>query len=181
MKNILFVFLAFSLFSCTDIKKTEQISAINKMFTSLDSIETVLFNNEIDTIAALNLAAMGVELRIKNNYYSDTIDMELGKKMDAYKLTRRSLSPLGRSYSVIKKGVKDERVVLSKLKDDIEKGNGERKKYSDYVKFEEDKTNQLRSLLNGYLVEKEKTMKTFFSLYEELNAFSLELLEKRKK
>ena len=47
MKNILFVFLAFSLFSCTDIKKTEQISAINKMFTSLDSIETVLFNNEI--------------------------------------------------------------------------------------------------------------------------------------
>jgi hypothetical protein len=107
--------------------------------------------------------------------------MELGKKMDAYKLTRRSLSPLGRSYSVIKKGVKDERVVLSKLKDDIEKGNGERKKYSDYVKFEEDKTNQLRSLLNGYLVEKEKTMKTFFSLYEELNAFSLELLEKRKK
>ena len=181
MKNLLFLFIAFCLFSCTDLKKTEQISAINKMFISLDSIETVLFKNEIDTIAALNIAAIGVELRIKNNYYADTINLELGKKMDAYKLARRNLSPLGRSYSVIKKGVKDQRIVLRNLKDDIEKGNGERKKYSEYVKFEQAKTNQLRSLLNVYLVENEKTMKNFFSLYDELNAFSLELIEKRKK
>ena len=62
----------------------------------------------------------------------------------------------------------------------IENGNGDRKKYAEYVAFEEAKTQQLRVLLTDYVVEKEKTMTDFDSLYPEMNAFSLSLLNKKK-
>jgi hypothetical protein len=181
MKYLILILCLGSLVACSDVKKSEQLSSIDKMHISLDSIQTVLFENEIDTIAALQVATNTVELRIKNNYYADTIDMELGKKMDAYKIMRRTLSPLGKSFSVIKNGVIDEKETLDKLKSDIEKGNGERNKYNEFVLFENSKVEQLRSLLNDYIAQKEKTMKTFHDLHDELNAFSMSLLEKKKK
>lgn len=180
MKYIILILTALSLFSCTDLKKGKQLESIEKMNLALDSIQTVLFEHEIDTIAALGVAANTLELRIKNNYYADTIDMELGKKMDGFKVMRRTLGPLGRSYSVIKKNIVTEKETLKNLKTDIEKGNGERDKYDDYVKFEEGKVQQLRTLLKDYVTQKEKTMTNFFELYEELNTFSLELLKKNQ-
>lgn len=180
MKHLLIVLSAFALYSCADLEKGKQFESIDKMNTTLDSIQTVLFENEIDTIAALGIAANSVELRIKNNYYADTIDMALGKKMDAYKVMRRSLGPLGRSFSVIKNGVTTEKDVLKNLKSDIENGYGERKKYNEYLQFEEGKVDQLRTLLKDYVSQKDKTMKTFLELHDELNTFSLELLKKKQ-
>lgn len=181
MKYLILLLSIGLLYACSDVKKNEQLAKIDKMNVSLDSIQTVLFENEIDTIAALSVATNTVELRIKNNYEADTIDMELGKKMDAYKVMRRTLGTLGRSFSVIKNGVIAEKETLSILKSDIEKGNGERSKYDEFVLFENGKVEQLRSLLNDYVSQKEKTMKTFHELHDELNAFSMSLLDKKKK
>ena len=175
-----FFFVAIALASCTDLDKGKQIKKIEEMNSSLDSIQKVLFEHEIDTIAALRVATNAVELRIKNNYYSDTIDMELGKKMDAYKVMRRSLGPLGRSYTTIRKGVIDEKETLKNLRSDIESGNGDRSKYNEYVQFEEGKVEQLRKLLREYVTEKEKTMTTFNKLHRELDDFSMSLVEKNK-
>jgi len=177
-------FIAFSLlltlFSCSDIKKSQQLASIDLLEKSIDSIQKVLGKNEIDTIAAVTVATMTVELRIKNNYYADTIDMALGKKMDAFKLMRRKIPKLGTSFNTIRTGVKEQKIALSNLKSDIENGNGDRKKYAEYVAFEESKTQQLRVLLKDYVAEKEKTMKEFDNLYPEMNAFSLSLLNKKK-
>lgn len=180
MKYFLFILSIIALSSCSDLNKGKQLESIDKMNVSLDSIQTVLFQHEIDTIAALGVAANTLELRIKNNYYADTIDMALGKKMDAYKVMRRTFGPMGRSFSVIKNGVLSEKEVLKNLKSDIENGYGERKKYDEHIQFEEGKVDQLRSLLKEYVTEKEKTMKTFFELHDELNTFSLELLKKKQ-
>lgn len=181
MKYLIFTLLLFGVYSCADIDKGKQLEAIDKMNKSLDSIQTVLLENEIDTISALGVATNSVELRIKNNYAEDTIDMELGRKMDAYKLMRRTLGPLGRSFYAIKTGVIEEKVTLEKLKKDIENGDGERKKFPEYVQFEENKVNQLRTLLKEYVVQKNETMKTFHELHDELDAFSMSLINKGKK
>lgn len=178
MKFVLFLLAFGSLISCSDLKKEKYLQSIEDMNQTIDSMENVLFNNEIDTLAALGVAANTVELRIKNNYYADTIDMELGKKMDAYKVMRRSLGPLGRDFSTIKKGIIIERETLTSLKSDIENGNGDRAKYEEYVKFEEDKVYKLRKLLEAYVNEKTKTMDTFHELHDELDAFSRSLLKK---
>ena len=148
------------------------------MNTALDSIQTVLIENQIDTLPALTVAAMGVELRIKNNYYADTIDIELGKKMDAFKVMRKRLGPLGSTYNTIRLGVEDEKKTLKDLRSDIENGDGDRSKYGEYVHFEQQKVDQLRSLLKEYVSEKEKALTTFNELYDELNAFSMSLLQK---
>lgn len=181
MKKLIFILVLLVTYSCADIDKGKHLEAIDNMNKSLDSIQTVLLENEIDTIAALSVATNSVELRIKNNYNADTIDMELGRKMDAYKLMRRTLGPLGRSFYMIKTGVAEEKLTLEKLKIDIEKGNGERKKFPEYIKFEESKVQQLRILLKEYVVQKNETMKTFHELHDELDAFSMSLLNKKNK
>lgn len=180
MKYLFFLLPVVALFSCTDLNKGKQISAIDGMNKTIDSIQTVLLENEIDTIAALQVATNTVELRIKNYYYADTIDMALGKKMDAYKVMRRSLGPLGRSFVTIKNGVKAERTALANLKKDIENGDGDRQKYGEYVDFEQAKVDQLRKLLTEYVEEKDKTMTTFNELHQELYDFSMEWYNKNK-
>jgi hypothetical protein len=180
MKYLFFLLPIVALFSCTDLNKGKQINAIDVMNKTMDSVQTVLMENEIDTIAALQVATNTVELRIKNYYYADTIDMALGKKMDAYKVMRRSLGPLGRSFVTIKNGVTAERTALANLKKDIENGDGNRQKYSEYVEFEQYKVDQLRKLLTEYVKEKDKTMKTFNELHQELYDFSMEWYNKNK-
>jgi hypothetical protein len=168
-----------SLYACSSSNNEKHLEQIAKMNTSLDSLEKVMLANEIDTIAALRIATNGVELRIKNNYYSDTIDMELGKKMDAYKVMRRSLGPLSRSYTTVQTGITEERIALTNLKTDIENGNGDVTKYQEYVDFENGKVNQLSKILGEYVKEKNKTMKTFHKLHQELYDFSIEVTNKK--
>ena len=162
---------------CSDLKKTEQLKSISLMKSSLDSLEKVVRANEIDTIAALMVATNSVELRIKNYYDSDTINIELGKKMNAYKVMRRSLNPLGRSYSTLNKGIKDQQEQLNNLRLDIENGNGKRNEYDSYISHEQSKLNQLKSVLDAYIVEKNKTMRTFHELHPYLDSFSRQQAE----
>jgi len=180
MKYLILSLLAFSLFSCADLNKGKQLKAIVTMQTSLDSIQKVLLKNEIDTIAAFGVATNTVELRIKNHYYADTIDMALGKKMDAYKKMRRTIGPLGKSFNTIKTGVIAEKETLKKLQSDIENGYGERQKFPEYIEFEKAKVEQLRILLKEYVDQKIKTMAVFHELHDELDAFSRSLVEKDK-
>jgi hypothetical protein len=178
MKYVFFGSLIFFLFACSDVNKGNQLATISALNKTLDSIQVVLEKNEIDTIAALGAATNAVELRIKNNYYADTIDMELGKKMDAYKVMRRTIEPLSRSFNMLKSALEEEKVVLSNLQSDIDNGNGNRKEFSNYVTFESNKVNQMRKLLKEYVDQKVKTMKTFHALHDELDAFSMELVRK---
>lgn len=179
MKYFFLVITCLSLYACSSSNNEKHLEQIAKMNTSLDSLEKVMLANEIDTIAALRIATNGVELRIKNNYYSDTIDMELGKKMDAYKVMRRKLGPLSRSFTTVKTGITEERLSLKNLKTDIQNGNGDQSKYQEYVDFENGKVNQLSKILAEYVVEKTKTMKTFHELHQELYDFSIEVTKKK--
>lgn len=163
--------------SCMDLKTSEQLERITSMNQTIDSVETVFNEHKLDSISKISLRAYGVENRIKNNYRSDTINMELGRKMDAFKVMRRNLGPLGKSRRLIPKSIDEEREKLKELKSDIENGNGEREKYAEFILFEEEKVSQLRILLNQYVDKKEASLKTYNELYEELNAFSMSLLK----
>jgi hypothetical protein len=105
--------------------------------------------------------------------------MELGKKMDAYKVMRRDLGPLSRSYTTVQTGITEERLSLKNLKMDIQNGNGDQSKYQEYVDFENGKVNQLSKILAEYVKEKNKTMKTFHKLHKELYDFSIEVMNKK--
>jgi hypothetical protein len=169
------------------------------METSLDSIQKVLDENKIDTLAGLRIAANAVETRIKNYYFSDTIDVELGKKMDRYKQIRKAIDTeseegetgeeeegeakfqtIGKGFSMISQGIKAERKSLSQLKSDIENGYGKRDKYNEYVSFEQEKVRQLHVLLDEYVKLKVETTKAFNEIHQDLLDFSMEQYRKNK-
>jgi hypothetical protein len=149
--------------------------------------------NRIDTLAGLRTAVMNLELRIRNNYTADTIDIELSKKMAQYQTVKKffvaekeeggeneslNSQTLGAAYLVVKNGLLQEQKTLDLLKSDIENGNGERNKYNEYVQFEQNKVKQLTILLDDYKKHKDKVLKMFFDVYNELDPF-VKSLEKK--
>ena len=80
MIKYILLFLLFTLFSCSDFHKKEQLEKIQLSQRNLSDIEKELKINKIDTISKIRLATNEVELRIKNNLVLDTINLVLGKK-----------------------------------------------------------------------------------------------------
>jgi hypothetical protein len=186
--------------SCGDLDKPKHLKAIAKMEESIDSMHIVLKENRLDTLAGIQIAANALLTRFKTYYVTDTIDMELGKKMNQFKRVMKSIKPkkgrgaktstesneiiiadrsIGNGFAVVHSGLKAEEQTLTDLKKDIENGNGRRDKYAEYIKFEQQKVFQLQQLLKAYVDHKNKTIKDFNEIYGELNAFSLKLMEKK--
>lgn len=180
MKRSIIFLLSLSMFivSCSDLKKDEQLKRISKLENGLALIEKNRLKNEIDTLTELKIATNAVEIRIKNYLVLDTIDLVLGKKMDAYKIMRRSLKPLGKQNIQLKQAIREEQKSLKDLKTDVENGSGSRDKYESYILFEKNKINQLQTLLDEYLRKKQETLSTYRKLHPELNQLSLDLVRK---
>ena len=181
MRLLFFVALIGLFTSCADLQKKEQLAKIDVMNQTLDSLEKELITQKIDTLPELKLSTSTVELRIKQNLFMDKVDIELGKKMDAYKRMRRALGPLGKAYGKVNKSVLEIREAIKNLSSDIENGYGERNKYDEYITFEKDKITKITILLNDYKEQKESVFKTYFELHNELYTFSMELLKKNTK
>lgn len=174
----LFGFCVLFLTSCMDLETSKQLETIASLNQTIDSIETVFKEHKLDSIAKISLRAYSIENRIKKYYRSDTINMEFGRKMDAFKVMRRTLKPLRKSITLIPEFIAEEREALKKLKADIENGDGKRAKYAEYITSEEVKVSQLRVLLNEYVETKETSLNTYNELYDELNDFSMSLVKK---
>jgi hypothetical protein len=190
---ILLGILFLTLVSCTDFDRKEQLKQIANMKQTVDSLQKNLEINRIDTLAGLRTAVMNLELRIRNNYTADTIDLELSKKMAQYQTVKKffvaekeeggeneslNSQTLGAAYLVVKNGFLQEQKTLDLLKSDIENGNGERNKYNEYLQFEQNKVKQLTILLDDYKKHKDKVLKMFFDVYNELDPF-VKSLEKK--
>jgi hypothetical protein len=190
---ILLGILFLTLVSCTDFDRKEQLKQIANMKQTVDSLQKNLEINRIDTLAGLRTAVMNLELRIRNNYTADTIDLELSKKMAQYQTVKKffvaekeeggeneslNSQTLGAAYLVVKNGLLQEQKTLDLLKSDIENGNGERNKYNEYLQFEQNKVKQLTILLDDYKKHKDKVLKMFFDVYNELDPF-VKSLEKK--
>lgn len=171
--------LALALVACHDVNKQKQIDRIDAMIATVDSIENVYKTQQADTVSVARIIfdITTTELRIKNNYVADTINKELGHKMDQYKLARKRLKPMGKVASQIMLGTKEERQALQNLRSDITKGIGDRDKYDQYINFERNKVKQLNALLKDFVTTKEKCIQTYHELHPELEAFSLSLIK----
>jgi hypothetical protein len=169
-----------TLISCQDLKKEEQLKQVNSLIASSDSIQKTFVKNANDSIGKIITAVMDVELRIKNNYFSDTIDKNLARKVNTYKMIRKKLKPLGKRYTQIPEGCKEELIALNQLKKDIENGAGERGKYDEFIKFERNKVEQLRKLLEEFTNTQNEAISNFNKYHQEMYDFSISLINKKK-
>lgn len=169
--------LTLTLFSCADLKKGQQIETIVALEKSIDSINTVLIENKLEQIDPIIRQSRTIERRILDKFNPDSIiDLETGKKLDQFKEMLTTFDPLHKAYSDLKKYSKKESIALKELKSDIENSNGDRAKYDEYVSFEIKKVDQLRQLLSDYVQTKNKSVKTFNAIHEDVNTFSLKLI-----
>ena len=99
--------------SCSDIDKEKQAQNVLKLTRQVTAINQEFEKIKIDSISALKLSTYEVERRIKQNYFSDTINLEFGQKMDDYKRMRRMLGPIGKEEFRLHQSINEE---LSQLK-----------------------------------------------------------------
>lgn len=178
MKKIFFVaVIGLFITSCADFKKDQQLQRVKKLTTQLNRMEAQLKDGRLKEVATIKNNTMQTELRIKQNLHLDTVDMELARKLDAYKLMRKSIKPLMQQFVKVRSGIQEEKEVLQKLATDIKEGRGERDKYPEYIQFERQKVGQLDALTKDYMRSKDKFFKEYNRLYPMINAFANSLIE----
>ena len=172
--------LFFTLIACQDLKKDKQITEVTKLEERVNHVKNENDKKFDRTIGKIIASVMDVEFRIRRNYFSDTIDNALAKKVNEYKMIRKNLRPVGKMFGQIGKGTKEELETLKKLKTDIQNGAGDESKYDENIQFEADKVGKLESILKEMVDNQKKCLDTYKRLHDEMNAFSLELVEKNK-
>lgn len=162
-------------FSCSDFDKEEQLKSVLELTEQVNNIEKEFEGLKIDSIADLKLSTYEVERRIKQNYFSDTIDLEFGQKMDDFKRMRRMLGPIGKEESRLKISLSEELVQLNKLHSDISNGYGKRESYNEYIQFEKNKVSQIKVLFNEYVKLRAQFLELYKRVYKELSDYSQSL------
>lgn len=181
MKNfILLSFVGVLAFACIDFNRDHLLQKVAKMDQQLLDLEGKLKDERMQDVSVIKLKTMQTELRIKQNLHLDTIDMALAKKLDAYKVMRRSIKPMLQQYLKVREGIKEERRVLKQLRKDIKEGRGERNRYPEYIRFERQKVRQLSALTTEYLRTKDQFFNDYARLYPPIEAFSRSLLQKKQ-
>lgn len=193
-----FVVLLFA--SCTDFERKEQLEKVDQLTSQVDSLLVALNEHRVDTLVHLRTAVTTLELRIRNNYTADTINISLGEKMEKFRQLKKFFMAeheaegeeegeegeglnhltLGSAYVAVKRGVIAEKITLKKLRSDITNGFGKRNEYNEYLNFEKGKVNQLCVLLEDYKNHKDKILSEFKDIYGDLNEFAQNLEDKKK-
>ena len=174
MRKYIFVLLFFSV-SCSDLDKGKQEKNVLVLSEQIKTYKNEFDAIKIDSISALKLSTYDVERRVKQNYYSDTLDVLFGQKMDDFKRMRRMLGPLGKEQIRLKNSINEELLQLEKLHSDISKGFGKRESYNEYIQFEKNKVTQIKVLYNEYVKMRAQFLEMYNDLYTELDTLSKSL------
>lgn len=177
-KSIFLVLMAVIFSACADLRKDQLFQKIEALNQKLEKLEGELKDTRLNDVATIKNNTMQTELRIKQNLHLDTVNMELAKKLDAYKLMRKSIKPVMQQLVKIRQGISEEKEVLQQLKNDIQDGRGKRDRYEEYIKFEAQKVAQLDALTKDFIRAKNKFFTDYKRLYPPVTAFADSLLKK---
>lgn len=171
---ISFAFLLL-LISCSDLKRTNQISTIEACQNSLDSIEVVLESNKIDTLELMESASFALIRKIGQNYGTDTVTLEFAQKMDEYKLLVSSIPSVINVQRTLINYLDEIHISLRELKEDIEHASGKKAKYPDYIAFEKKKVQKVRTMAKEYMEKRNRLILNYELVHKEMEVFSEEL------
>lgn len=174
MKKTLF-FIVLLLISCSDLRKEDQLSKLKTLQDKLRTSQNEFQAAFIDSLHEMTLLSSDLERNLKQNYRSDTVDVNLGKRVDDYKRMRRMFGPLGNFGSKLKRAYAEQEKQLQSLFLDIENGYGERNKYDTYIDLEREKNEQVFVLLQEYLYLKKDALEIYEAQHQWLSDFVTQL------
>jgi uncharacterized small protein (DUF1192 family) len=182
VKTIFFFLFGLLIFgACTNVNRAERIQKLDQITTSVDSLEKVISSNPSDSSFEMSERARDIELRFKQFYFADSVDRVLANKINDMKQARKTLGHLHNDCLNLLKGCTEMKESVRLLRYDIENADGDRKKYDEYIIHEQSKMNMLTRMGSNYITEREKAYTTYDLLFDELNTFSMDLLETYEK
>ncbi len=173
MRLILFISLLIALSSCADLKKSGQVERLDKMIEKIDSSTELLNENDFENASELLSTSDDIVNGIKR-LEGDTIKLEIAYKFNRFKTMFDDLEPTMKRYNELIESVKTEKAVLAKLKKDINRGDGKRHKYDEYLSFEEKKVTELESAITLYIERKNVITTTYDELHNEISQLLVE-------
>jgi hypothetical protein len=176
MKFLVFIFSLLLIFSCSDLSRGTQLKTVVSLRQTVDSVETVLIENTLEEVDRYFKDAKIVESRIKENYNSDTISLELATKIDRYKEMIKNTLLLKRNYGNIISDVEKLQLNLEHLQEDIDLGNGDRSKYDEYLVKEQKNVQLVRGLLIEYVSTRKEIIDNYKNLHDDVYNFSFDLI-----
>ena len=119
--------------SCSDIGKEAKLSKIKALQSKLSKNKKSFEAMKVDTLFIMKQRSSDLERKLKQNYKSDSVDLNLGRRIDAYKRMRRMFGPLGALGTKLSNAFNEESLQLQHLYYDVENGFGPRDKYDEYI------------------------------------------------
>jgi hypothetical protein len=175
MRFLFFPLLICLLTGCHDVKKQQQLEDISGLLTDLDSMQQVYATHFNDTLPQLLLRVRLVERAIRESYTGDTINLELGRKLEAYRYIVQNLGPVAAFASQYSERSAEERTDLRQLRADIRAGSGDRSRYDKYIRLEKNKVSQLRVMLQSWLDTQEQCLANYRELHAEMQQYAQQL------
>lgn len=128
------------LISCTDLKKSERLSKIDRLSNDLESVMKRIDQDETDTSFLLS--------RIEYAYsivyaIEDTISKSTMYQLDSLRQFKNDLEERNAIFNFLKLQIPKQIEELDKLKKDIQNDFGQRERYDDYVSAEAERKDSI--------------------------------------
>jgi hypothetical protein len=170
-------FLVLLLCSCSDIEKDSQLSKIKTLQSNLTKNKQSFEVMKIDTLFVMKQRSSDLERKLKQNYKSDSVDLNLGRRIDAYKRMRRMFGPIGTLGTKLNNAFNEEALHLQHLYHDVYNGFGPRDKYDEYIRLETKKCGQITILLEDYLRIKTEAFEIYAKEHRFVADFVLQIMK----
>ena len=175
MKKIVFGLVAcFILFACHDVKKQKQLDQMETLIAKINSIRQTLKGAQIEDLTPMindvNIVTKNIYRKSRN---LDTISIEWAQKLEDYKYISVGLSFFQSSTDAMKRNIYESSQSLELLKNEIKNAQGDRSKYAENIKFEEQKVTELANFLQKMLETKTICVNSYNRLHNEIKAYSV--------
>ncbi|MES2800357.1 MAG: hypothetical protein V4638_10110 [Bacteroidota bacterium] len=165
--------------SCSDFNKNDYLRSLGTLEKTIDSIETVLLENEIDTFPRLLSSSLMLELHLKDEVLSDTLPLEMATQINEFQVALHDLKPLGQFYQSMLQSIPHQRFSVQLLKNEVQNDSGDRHKYAENLAFESKRVKGLNTSLTEFIERKNNAVSAIQRNFSPLTAFYLELRSKK--
>ena len=159
--------------ACSDLKKSKQLNSLNKMMTSTEESAAELEENKIEEASVMMEMSSDLVEGIRG-LENKRIKLDIALTFDRFKLMFDELHLVLTNYDGLLESIQLEKKVLTKLKKDINAGNGKRHKYDDYLAFEQKKVAKLQKAIAIYIERKTEVTNTYNELHNRINELLVE-------
>ncbi len=174
MKFYVFFWVVFLFVSCADMRRPKQLKKIDTIEKKMQLAKEQLSDLPKDSIVQVITDAKRIDRRIKKYYQGDTLTVDFAMKLESFRGLIPELTTINKTLAKLDSVIDTKIEAIIFLKNDIQKGAGDRSKYDDFILYEEKEINKMIDFVNYCDSSSSASLKTFNNLRFEIEQFSMD-------